>query len=288
MKTKQLKRFGLFCMPLAMLQHAGAAVVVQQPLLQQAAYALPADSFSTFSNEQTVAIAVHASAKKFTDAYIIEHDALLDKIKQQNSNSFQLIRKILEKEGVPAELVYMAVVESKMNNTATSYAGAAGIWQLMPATAKTLGLKITVKEDQRRNIYKSTAAAAKYLNSLYREFDDWLLAVAAYNCGTGNVHKAIKKAGSRDFWKLQYFLPKESREHVKRFIAVHFYYEEKGSMVTMTKNERLNYIAAVEKSNTGSTGDKEEQPAPSPSPQPSLKWVLISIREGELQLVLRK
>lgn len=287
MKTRTFKRFGLFCMPLAMLQSAGATVAVQQPVLQQAAYMIPADSLSSMNKEQSLLIPMHASAKKYSEGYINEHDELLDKIKQQNNNSFQLIRKILIKEGLPAELVYMAVVESKMKNTATSYAGAAGIWQLMPATARTLGLRITAKEDQRRNIYKSTTAAAKYLNSLYKEFDDWLLAVAAYNCGTGNVHKAIKKASSRDFWKLQYFLPKESREHVKRFIAVHFYYEEKGSIVTMTKNEHINFMAAVEKNNTADNNNEQQQPAPA-SPQPTLNWVLITIREGEFQLVLRK
>ena len=282
MKTKHLKRFGLFCMPLAMLQHAGATVVVQQPLLQQATYALPADSFNTFSNEQTVAIVMHASAKKFTDAYIDEHDALLDKIKQQNSSSFQLIRNILVKEGVPAELVYMAVVESKMKNTATSYAGAAGICQLMPATARTLGLRITAKEDQRRNIYKSTAAAAKYLNDLYNEFDDWLLVIAAYNCGTGNVHKAIKKAGSRDFWKLQQFLPKESREHVKRFIAVHFYYEEKGSLVTMTKTERIKHVASLAE-------NPKQEPNDNPSPKGiPARWILITQQDDDWILVPRQ
>ncbi|TWI84961.1 transglycosylase-like protein with SLT domain [Lacibacter cauensis] len=287
MKTRTFKRFGLCCMPLAMLQNAGATVAVQQPVLQQAAYIVPADSLGSITSEQPVLTAMHASAKKFTAAYIDEHDELLDKIKEQNNSSFQLIRKLLQKEGLPAELVYMTVVESKMKNTATSYAGAAGIWQLMPATARTLGLKISAKEDQRRNIYKSTAAAARYLNDLYDEFDDWLLVIAAYNCGTGNVHKAIKKAGSRDFWKLQYFLPKESREHVKRFIAVHFYYEEKGSVVTMTKNEHINYMAAVEKNNTADNNNEEQQPAPA-SPQPTLNWVLITIREGEFQLVLRK
>ncbi|RXK58863.1 hypothetical protein ESA94_15860 [Lacibacter luteus] len=287
MKTKQLKRFGLLCMPLALLQQAGATVAVQQPVLQQAAYVVPTDSLSTANNEQPAFIPMHASAKKFTAAYIDEHDELLDKIKEQNNNSFQLIRKLFIKEGLPEELVYMAVVESKMKNTATSYAGAAGIWQLMPATAKTLGLKITAAEDQRRNIYKSTAAAAKYLSNLYREFDDWLLAIAAYNCGSGNVYKAIKHAGSRDFWKLQNFLPKESRDHVKRFIAVHFYYEEKGSFVTMTKNERINYIAALPK-NTGAEDKEEKQTPAAPSSQPTVNWVLIAQRDGELHLELRK
>lgn len=286
MKTRTFKRFSLFCMPLAMLQSAGATVAVQQPVLQQAAYVVPADSLSTIAGEQPVLIAMHASAKKYTDAYIDEHNELLDKIKQQNNNSFQLIRKILIKEGLPAELVYMAVVESKMKNTATSYAGAAGIWQLMPATARTLGLRITAKEDQRRNIYKSTAAAAKYLNSLYNEFDDWLLAIAAYNCGSGNVHKAIKKAGSRDFWKLQNFLPKESREHVKRFIAVHFYYEEQGSIVTMTKNERMLYNT-VQPAAKPEAEQNEETPIPS-SPKAPLNWVLIILHDGEYQFILRK
>ena len=287
MNARILKRMGLFCLPLAMLQSAGASGIVQPPLLQQATYALPADSLSTFSNEQTVAIAVPASSRKYTDAYIVEHNELLDQIKLQHNRSFQLIRNILLKEGVPAELVYMAVVESKMKNTATSYAGAAGIWQLMPATARTLGLRITAKEDQRRNIYKSTAAAAKYLNDLYNEFDDWLLVIAAYNCGTGNVHKAIKKAGSRDFWKLQQFLPKESSEHVKRFIAVHFYYEEKGSAVTMTKNERNTNNTSQTEATIPAAKKDEQAPVP-PSPNAPLNWVLIILHDGEYQFVLRK
>lgn len=288
MKKSTLKRIGLFCIPLAMLQSAGATVAVQQPVQQQTAVLLQADSLSMLAgNEPAFANAVHASVKKFTDAYIHEHNELLDKIKKHNDQSFQLIRKLFIHEGLPAELVYMAVVESKMNNAATSYAGAAGIWQLMPATARTFGLRITAKEDQRRNIYKSTAAAAKYLNDLYNEFDDWLLVIAAYNCGSGNVHKAIKKAGSRDFWKLQHFLPKETREHVKRFIAVHMYYEAKGSVVTITKNERMLYNTTTQPIAESIPEQNNETPLPS-SPKTPLNWVLIILYDGEYQFVLRK
>lgn len=282
MNTSIFKRIGLCCMPLAMLQTAGATGIVQPPLKQQATYALPADSFNTLNNEETVSTAVHAAAKQFTDAYIVEHNELLDKIRQQNSSSFQLIRKILTKEGVPAELVYMAVVESKMKNTATSYAGAAGIWQLMPATARTLGLSITAKEDQRRNIYKSTVAAAKYLNDLYEEFDDWLLAIAAYNCGSGNVHKAIKKAGSRDFWKLQYSLPKETREHVKRFIAVLFYYEE------YTRDKESMQTKQIQQALIASEQPKQV-PTDTPAPQePQIRWILFTQQEDEWIFIPRK
>jgi membrane-bound lytic murein transglycosylase D len=84
-----------------------------------------------------------------------------------------------------------------------------------------------------------------YFKELYQQFDDWLLVVAAYNCGSGKVYKAIKLSGSHDFWKLQRYLPAETKAHVKHFIATHYYYEQSGSIVTLTKKERLNYLASV-------------------------------------------
>ena len=150
------------------------------------------------------------------------------------------------KRKIPAGLLYLAVVESELKNSATSRVGAAGIWQLMPETGKTFGLRVNGKTDERRNTYNSTVAAAAYLTELYNQFDDWLLVVAAYNCGAGRVFKAIRQAGSRDFWKLQGFLPAESRSHVKHFIATHFYYEKAGSIVTLTKKERIRYLAALD------------------------------------------
>ncbi len=199
----------------------------------------------TINQSNVVTIQLQTSVRGFVDQYLDEHAELLKNIKERNSASFKLIQKILVKHDVPAELMYLAIVESKLKNSATSGVGAAGIWQLMPVTARHLGLRVEGKTDERRYIYKSTTAAADYLNELYDQFDDWLLVVAAYNCGSGNVYKAIKLSGSRDFWKLQRFLPKESRDHVKRFIATHYYYEGEGSVVTLTKAERNKHFASL-------------------------------------------
>ena len=142
-------------------------------------------------------------------------------------------------------MLYLAIVESELKNSATSRVGAAGIWQLMPATGRSFGLKVNGKVDERRNTYQSTVAATAYLKELYRQFDDWLLVVAAYNCGSGKVLSAIRQSGSRDFSKLQGYLPAESRSHVKHFLAVHYYYEKAGSIVTLTKKERIRYLASL-------------------------------------------
>jgi membrane-bound lytic murein transglycosylase D len=202
---------------------------------------------TVLTKQVTVAsVQLQKTVQPFVETYLEEHADLLEKIKQQNSSSFKTIEKILVKRGIPAELLYLAVVESKLKNKATSGAGAVGIWQLMPVTARSLGLNVTAKTDERRYIIQSSVAAANYLNILYKQFDDWLLVVAAYNCGAGNVYNAIKQSGSREFWKLQRFLPAETRNHVKRFIATHYYYEGEGSVVTLTKKERIIYLASLE------------------------------------------
>jgi membrane-bound lytic murein transglycosylase D len=140
---------------------------------------------------------------------------------------------------------YLAVIESDLKTTAVSRVGAKGMWQLMPGTARDLGLKVTKKYDERTHAYKSTVAAAKYLRDLYAEYGDWLLVLAAYNGGPGKVNYAIRKSGSRNFWVLQHYLPAESRGHVKRFIGTHYYFEGKGSITTLTKAEANAYKKAV-------------------------------------------
>jgi len=126
-----------------------------------------------------------------------------------------------------------------------SRVGAVGPWQLMASTARDLSLKVKDKYDERKNYYKSTVAAAKYLRDLYRQFGDWPLVIAAYNSGPGKVLTAIKKSGSRNFWVLQNYLPAETRGHVKRFIATHYYFEGYGSITTLTKSEVTAYKKSV-------------------------------------------
>ena len=166
--------------------------------------------------------------------------------KARGAAYFKTIEDIFGKYGLPAELKYLAVVESYLKTNAVSRVGAKGMWQLMPTTARELGLKVNSKYDERTHFYKSTVAAAKYLKDLHKEFGDWLLVIAAYNGGPGTVYNAIKKSGSRNFWTLQNYLPMESRAHVKRYIGTHYYFEGKGGLTTMTKAETIKYNKAME------------------------------------------
>jgi len=188
---------------------------------------------------------LNKKAVSFVKKYLKEYDRTLAVARQRSEPIFPIMDSVFCIYNIPVQLKYMAVVESNLKFSARSNVGAVGLWQLMPATAKIFGLRVTNKYDERRYIYKSSVAAAKYLRVLYDEFGDWLLAVAAYNAGSGRVHYAIKMSGSHDFWKLQNFLPLETRNHVKRFIGVHYYFEGQGSEATLTKSETIQYRKTV-------------------------------------------
>jgi len=164
--------------------------------------------------------------RKFVDAYIKTNDDCLSTIKSRSKRPFAIIDSILESYGVPAELRYLAVIESELKSTAVSRVGARGPWQLMAQTARELGLKVNGRRDERTNYYKSTRAAALYLRDLHNEFKDWLLVLAAYNAGPVPVYRAIHRSHSRNFWALERYLPAESRQHVKRFIATAWYFDQ--------------------------------------------------------------
>ncbi|HRS18372.1 MAG TPA: transglycosylase SLT domain-containing protein [Bacteroidales bacterium] len=139
---------------------------------------------------------------------------------------FPMFEEILDKYEIPLELKYLAIIESALNPRATSPVGAGGLWQFMPGTGVMYKLHITSFVDDRRDPYKSTHAAAKYLKSLYGMFNDWLLAIAAYNCGPGNVRKAITRSGGKtNFWEIYPYLPRETRGYVPAFIAAYYVFE---------------------------------------------------------------
>lgn len=136
---------------------------------------------------------------------------------------FPIFEEVLESEGLPLELKYLPVIESALRPQATSRAGAGGLWQFMVPTAKQCGLKVNSIVDERRDPFKSTHAAAQYLKYLYRIYGDWNLVIAAYNCGPGNVNKAIRRAnGSRDYWEIYPYLPLETRGYVPAFIGANY------------------------------------------------------------------
>jgi len=182
-------------------------------------------------------------AISYVQDFMIRNRKEMDDMKSWGRPYFNLIDGILVQYGLPAELKYLAVIESNLKPTALSWAGAVGPWQLMPTTARLLGLKVNRKVDERKNYYKSTKAAAIYLRDLYAELGDWLLVIAAYNGGTANVYKAMKRSHSKDFWNLQYYLPAESRNHVKKFIGTEYTFEGQGSVVTLTRDEATDQLS---------------------------------------------
>ena len=231
-------------------------------------------------------VPLHQSMGKFVQDYAEDYDELFEDIKLNKSGYLKTFDKVFTQYQIPLELKYLAIIESKLKTNARSGVGAVGLWQFMPGTAKTLGLKITSKYDERQHVLKSTVAAAKYLTDLYGYFEDWLLVIAAYNSGPGPVLNAIKKSGSRSFWKLQNFLPKETRLHVKRFIATHYYFEGGGSLVTLGKVETEKYLKQLAEFNAKNNSDNDQDDTDS-IPAFS-QWIAVTSHEKDLQLILKK
>lgn len=186
---------------------------------------------------------LNPKALNFIQDYVKENWEELQLVRMTGGPSFNLIEGILSQYDLPRELKYLAVIESNLKSSAVSRVGAAGPWQLMPQTARDLGLKVNKNVDERRNYVKSTRAAALYLKDLYNQLGDWLLVIAAYNTGTAHVNHAIRLSGSRNFWDLQYFLPAESRIHVKKFIGTQYVFEGQGSVTTLTRDEAMEQLS---------------------------------------------
>lgn len=156
------------------------------------------------------------------DFMVSHRRSFLDKAFRRALKYIPMIRSKFQAAGVPPALAYMALVESGFRETPRSGAGARGLFQFMPATARRFGLRVDSRIDERLDPEKSTTAAASYLAALHREFDDWPLAVAAYNCGEGRVRRTLKRTGASTFWELadREVLPRETIDYVPRIIAV--------------------------------------------------------------------
>ncbi|OFX73732.1 MAG: hypothetical protein A2X12_02505 [Bacteroidetes bacterium GWE2_29_8] len=182
----------------------------------------------------------YKDVKAFIDLYTIRKRDLASRILGLSNLYFPYFETMLDKFNLPLELKYLAVVESSLNTTANSSAGAKGMWQFMYPTGKQYNLEVTSYIDERCDPYKSTVAACRYFTNLYKIYGDWYLVLAAYNYGTGNVNKAIRKAGGAlDFWKISRFLPAETRSYIPAFIAVNYfmnYHQEHNLYPTVPKN----------------------------------------------------
>lgn len=168
----------------------------------------------------------------FVRKYFSSHNRTLNVVQGKGNTLFSLIDNVLDQHGIPKELKYLAVIESALNNNAVSRVGAVGPWQFMASTARLMGLKVSGKKDERRDYYKSTTAAAKYLTYLYDQLNDWLLVVAAYNSGPTPVQRAMKRTGSNNFWDIKPYLPRETQGHVMAFIATATIFENLGNFIS--------------------------------------------------------
>lgn len=169
------------------------------------------------------ALTYNAPVQAYLELYTIRKRELSSRMLGLAELYFPVFEEALDRHKMPMELKYLAVVESALNPAARSRAGAVGLWQFMLATGKMYGLDVDSYIDERHDVYLSTDAACKYLKYLYGLYDNWEMALAAYNCGPGNVNKAIRRSGGyKDYWKIYEHLPRETRGYVPAFIAVNY------------------------------------------------------------------
>lgn len=161
----------------------------------------------------------NAKVRYYINDYVITGYRQTEEILGRTVMYFPIFEHYLTIYGLPKELMYLAIVESALNPTAKSGVGAAGLWQLMPQTARQYGLKVDGAVDERLDPYRSTEAAVRMLANLYKEYRDWRLVLVAYNCGTGKLNQVMRTVGSKDYWELESHLPVQTRRYVPAYIA---------------------------------------------------------------------
>lgn len=182
-----------------------------------------AERIDMLRRQTTIELVYNKHVKSFIDVYAVKKRDHTCRILGLADIYFPMFEQALDKYNIPLEIKYLAVVESALNPRAGSHAGAKGLWQFMYATGKTYKLNVTSLVDDRMDPVKATEAACQHLLDLYNKYDDWFLALAAYNSGAGNVNKAIRRAGGlKNYWAVWPFLPKETRGYVPAFIAVNY------------------------------------------------------------------
>lgn len=175
------------------------------------------------SAEGTIPLAYNSQVKSYIDKYVSSnYRPYMNRLHGLSKHYFKVYDQVFEEMGIPDEVKYLSLVESSLNPHLVSSAGAVGPWQFMYTTARIYDLDMNAYIDERKDIYSATYAVSKYLKESYDQFNDWLLALASYNCGRGCVQRAIKRSGMTDptFWELSPFLPKETQNYIPKYIAM--------------------------------------------------------------------
>ena len=231
MNEKRLKCYRILLMMtwIAILDHTAVSqeIKVVAPDINGSAYeALPDVTYEEIEDrvsclEKTIPLEFNDRVKNFVDYFTIKNRAYTVEILNKKDRFFEIFEPILAKYDMPDELKYLAIVESGLRTNAISRANAVGPWQFIASTGKLYGLKGNWYTDDRMDPFKATEAAARHLQDLYHMFDDWELALAAYNCGPGNVRKAIRRSGyKKKFWEIYRYLPRETRSYVPQYVAM--------------------------------------------------------------------
>ncbi|TKC13106.1 LysM peptidoglycan-binding domain-containing protein [Pedobacter polaris] len=196
--------------------------------------------FRLDSIQKTVPLSYNEYVQNFIDVLGKQKDRM-GKMLGLSNYYFPIFEKALKAYNIPEEIKYLPIIESSMNPHAISKVGATGMWQFMFSTARAYGLNMDNFVDERKDPIQASYAAAAYFRDAYEELGDWLLAIAAYNCGKGNVTRAIGKAGSRDFWVIRQYLPKETRDYVPAFIAAVYLMNYADNHGIATQNASIDF-----------------------------------------------
>src|SRR5690606_28607426 len=192
--------------------------------------------------QKTVPLTYNAQVQSYIDAYsTTRYKKHLEQMMGLSQYYFPIYERVFSEAGVPEEIKYLSIVESALNPHAISRVGATGLWQFMYTTARLYNLTMDSYIDERKDPVAASYAAAAYLKDAYQEFGDWLLAIASYNCGKGNILRAIQRSGltQPDYWAISPYLPRETRRYVPAFIAMTYmlsYHEEYDIVPTLPES----------------------------------------------------
>ena len=193
-------------------------------------------------NQTPFNVEYNATVERFIRLYLNTRKNEISNLMDEAKYYFPIFEEYLDKYNLPLEIKFLAIVESALKPNARSVYGARGLWQFMYHTGKQFGLNVTSYVDERSDPIKSTEAACKYLESLYDTFDDWDLALAAYNSGPGNVSKAIRRSGGlRNYWNIRKYLPSETRSYVPAFYATYYLFEYGKEHDIHPKDSKITY-----------------------------------------------